>query len=148
MIFSICLLCFCVILFVNTLQLKPSLYEPLGPAFFPQVILGFTICCVLILLYQTINHKKDSSDQKTTTSDFVSRPWLAVGSFFITAVYVFVMQMELISYPWATFVYLITLTGIMSRIQVRSILTMTIIALVFSGGCFYLFTQVFAVDLP
>ena len=80
--------------------------------------------------------------------DLEAGPLLAVAVVLTSALYVLSMQWELLSFRWATLVFIFLLASILSKFEKRVMIASAVIALVFGFGGQYLFTEVFYMDLP
>ena len=58
------------------------------------------------------------------------------------------MQWELLSFRWATIVFIFLLSAALSKFEKRVMIISAVIGFVFGFGGQYLFTEVFYIDLP
>jgi hypothetical protein len=137
----------------GTLGLKPGTYEPLGSASAPRAICaGLAILAGIILagaIRRILSRKKEGSPEKVTEPlSYTRRPGLAIVFIAISIGYVGLMAFGLVGFAGATLIYLLLSGSALTRIDIKRIPTLIVIGVVLGFGCYYLFTQVFVVDLP
>ena len=158
---SIVLLVGCAYVYWECLSLPDSPYEPLGPAFVPKalcILIGLSAVWVFIQGLQKMRsrslHDNTSSDSPITgMTDFVKHPLLALAGVFLTLAYIGSMHLKFLGFRSATIIFILVL-GIAlmkyekKKLSVFHLLILLIIACIMGLGGYYLFTQVFYVNLP
>ena len=160
-ILAIVLLLGCAYVYWECLSLPDSPYEPLGPAFVPKVLcILIGICAVWVLiqgLYKMrsspLRDSATSDNESTGVADFVKHPLLALVGVLLTLAYIGSMHLKLLGFRSATIIFILVL-GIAlmkyekKKLSVFHLLILSIIACIMGLGSYYLFTQVFYVNLP
>jgi putative tricarboxylic transport membrane protein len=130
----------------GTRDIPPPFFDPIGSAAFPKysayIILALAVAIgarALLSLRKAIQRPKKT---------YREEPLLAVAVVLTSALYVLSMQWELLSFRWATLVFIFLLASILSKFEKRVMIASAVIALVFGFGGQYLFTEVFYMDLP
>lgn len=159
-ILSLVIIIFSVVIYINTLDLPPPKYEPMGAAALPQILAALLIIFSIFIFIKAIIRKKPAgaSTDKTTELGDVSTFQESVTSarsyikaaivFALTCVYVFVMSTKLSGFMPATMVYIFVAGTIMKPKNLVSKAKMAAFAIVFALATFYIFTGLFYIDLP
>ena len=123
----------------------PSLLVPVGPAFYPRIVLGITALLSAALVLQALFAARRSPAAAAGTA----RPnyALVVTSFVVFGIYVAVLP--LLGFRIATFLFLITLQPLLERPRTARVWSiMLIVALVTAFATFHLFQDYLSVLLP
>lgn len=160
-ILAIVLLVGCTYVYWECLSLPESPYEPLGPAFVPKalcILIGISAVWVLMqglqkMRSRSLHDKTSSDDGITDRKDFVRHPFLALTGVFLTLAYIASMHLRLLGFRSATIIFILVLGITIMKYEKKTLsifhlLTLLIIACIMGLGGYYLFTQVFYVNLP
>ncbi|MBP7494179.1 MAG: tripartite tricarboxylate transporter TctB family protein [Spirochaetales bacterium] len=153
---------FGLIVYTATLDLPGSTYDPLGPAFMPR-LLGILIAITAgVILYHGIYHhiktkaaivRISSESQKEGVSlPFKKHPLTALSAMILVFVYILAMDLGLSGFRTLTLIFVLLLGGMLIKAEkdgnvIKKSVFLFFLALLLSFGLFYLFTQVFIVDL-
>jgi len=130
----------------GTKEIPPPFFDPIGSAAFPKYTAYIIIALSLaIALRASFALRKTNSPRKKR---FREEPLLAISVVITSALYVLSMQWELLSFRWATLVFIFLLSALLSKFENRVMIFSAIIGIVFGFGGQYLFTEVFYMDLP
>ncbi|MDE0768312.1 MAG: tripartite tricarboxylate transporter TctB family protein [Opitutaceae bacterium] len=130
----------------GTKEIPPPFFDPIGSAAFPKYTAYIIIALSLaIALRASLALRKPNSPRKKS---FREEPLLAISVVITSALYVLSMQWELLSFRWATLVFIFLLSALLSKFEKRVMIFSAIIGIVFGFGGQYLFTEVFYMDLP
>ena len=123
----------------------PSLLVPVGPAFYPRIVLGITALLSAALVVQALYAARRSG--ATAPDDARPNYALVVTSFAVFGGYVAVLP--LLGFRIATVVFLLALPPLLERPRgSRAWAVMVIVALVTSFATFHLFQDYLSVLLP
>jgi len=159
-ILSLVIIVFSIVIYINTLDLPPPKYEPMGAAALPRILAGLLIIFSIFIFIKAIIRKKPAAvpTEKTTELGDVStfqETDTSLGSymkaaivFVLTCVYVFVMSTKLSGFMLATMIYIFVAGSIMKPGNLVSKVKMAAFAIVFALATFYIFTGLFYIDLP
>lgn len=135
-------------------RLPPSPFDPLGPGAFPLAVAGLLAGLALILLgrlalgFSTGQSATSIIQGFGTEEDHRRRPWLAVGLYLWTIIYVLALADGRIGFLLATIVYIGVLGyGLSKRTRIDGV-TAVIVAITGGIGIWLLFTKVFLVLWP
>ena len=109
---------------------------------FPRYVLAATFLLGLFVLWGSRDRKLDWTAQ----SD--GRTFAAAACFAVVVLYVLVLQMSWLSFPWATAIMVVTTGLTMSQCNANRLFTLVELGLITGLGTEFLFTRVFAVVLP
>ena len=123
----------------------PSLLVPVGPAFYPRIVLGISAILSAALVVQALIAARRP---RTITTDAAPPNYaLVVSSFAVFGAYVAVLP--LLGFRIVTFVFLLILPPLLERPRsARAWSVMLIVALVTSFATFHLFQDYLSVLLP
>lgn len=157
-ILAIFLLAGCGFVYWECLSLPESPYEPLGPAFVPEtlsLLIGFAALWILFegLQKWRVQHSGTSNAEFTGMRDFVRHPFLAIAGVLLTFVYIGSMYLGLLGFRSATILFIMALGSLLCKyerktIRIAHLCVLLFIACTMGLGGYYLFTQVFVVNLP
>ncbi|MBD3306853.1 hypothetical protein GF339_10525 [candidate division KSB3 bacterium] len=161
MILAVVLLAGSLYVFWESLSLPDSPYEPMGPAFVPQalcILIGFL---AIVVFVQGIRKWQGAMEQSpaaaetepSETDDVVKHPWLAILAVLLMFAYIGSMHLKLLGFRTATIIFILLLgVSLVSYEKEKVVVLHLIILLILAGimglGGYYLFTQVFYVNLP
>ena len=168
----------CIAVLVESLDLPPGTFEPLGSGPVPQAI-AFVIIglCLIIMLRALITLARHAAPAKTeeqlaleaeeAASGFHARPWSAVAVLMFSGLYVGILYLGLFGFGVVTTVFLLfIILFLLGAEPVKAFLSLItsfdrthwpaakpaviaiVIAVVMGFGCEFIFTEVFYVDLP
>lgn len=168
----------CIAVLVESWDLPPGTFEPLGSGPVPQAVAFFIIgLCTIILVRAAITLIRHNGEQKTDaqvnleiegkTAGFRPRPWsamavLAFSGLYITILYLGVMGFGIVTvfFIFGIIMFLIGMEPLRAcgrllttfdRTHLRAarpVLIAAAIALIMGFGCEIVFTKVFYIDLP
>ncbi len=159
-ILSLVIIAFSIVIYIDTLDLPPPKYEPMGAAALPQILAGLLIIFSLFILIKAIVKKQpaaapaEKSPEQGDVSTFLetdtSPPSFTKAAivFFLTCIYVYVMSAKLSGFMPATMIYIFVAGSIMKPANLISKVKMASFAIVFALATFYIFTGLFYIDLP
>lgn len=146
-----------------TLGLPGPVYDPLGPAFMPRALALSIIVCSAVILYHGIRKRfpppgkrKGGGENQPAAAEatplFTRHPLTAGVSMGLVFLYILALDLGLSGFRTLTIVFVLVLGGIFINAEkaggaVRKGIVLFLLALFLSFGMFYLFTQVFIVDL-
>lgn len=145
------------ILFALTLDLPgPSLLVPIGPGFYPRIVLGITAVLSAMLAVQALLKLRKSrsdprfqagSDPNCEKSGSEPNYGLVAGSFAVFGVYVALLP--LLGFRVATLLFVLALQWLLGRPRTpKAWLVACVIAIVTALGTFHLFQDYLSVLLP
>ena len=168
----------CIAVLVESWDLPPGTFEPLGSAPIPQAI-AFVIIglCLVILVRAFITLARNNGVQKTEeeiileaeekAAGFRPRPWSAAAVLFFSGLYVTILYFGIMGFgivtvlflfgiilfllgmePVRAFGRLITTFDRAHLAAARPVIIAAVIALIMGFGCEFVFTEIFYVDLP
>ncbi len=161
-ILAVVLLASCGFVYWECLSLPESPYEPLGPAFVPKTLsflIGIAAVWILFEGLQKLRVSSSSRDSSasdaefTTAKNFVRHPFLAVTGILLTFAYIASMHVGLLGFRSATILFIMVLGGLLCKYEQKNIrmthlCILLLTACIMGLGGYYLFTQVFVVNLP
>ena len=144
--------------YAATLGLPGATYDPLGPAFMPRALGICSIICSSVILYHGIRKRAAAAAQRGRERDtaepfpFTRHPLTALSAMGMVFVYILALDLGLSGFKTLTVVFTLALGGMLIKAEkggfpVKRGIILFILALALSFGLFYLFTQVFIVDL-
>lgn len=155
--FAVIILVFSAVIYWQTLDLPPPRYEPLGSAAVPQALCVIMSLLALVVLVRALvgrSKTKASSPaiqqaaKQQDTGDFIRRPWLAVGAFLLSSVYIAAMDLKLLAFIPATILFLALLGLLLTRGVWRQLPWIIGFSCALTVSCHLIFTKVFYIDLP
>lgn len=142
----------CVVLWESRL-IPPGSFEPLGSGPIPQATAALIIfLCVLTIwrAFKTLSFASHSESATATEQQDTHQPRyrdaLVVCS--LTVIYCLVLHTKKVDFSLATVVFLFLSIGYLVRFRPKSMLIVSLLAVVMGFGCQFIFTKVFVVDLP
>ncbi len=162
-ILSLVIIAFSIVIYIDTLDLPPPKYEPMGAAALPQILAGLLIIFSLFILIKAIvkrqpaatpAEKNSARGDRGDVSTFLETDTppqsftKAAIVFFLTCIYVYVMSAKLSGFMPATMIYIFVAGSIMKPANLISKVKMASFAIVFALATFYIFTGLFYIDLP
>ena len=102
-LFAACLLLLCAVLYRESRVIPDPMYEPLGPAFLPTLVLGLLGLCALLLLLRSLRSQPATTAEGTGPTPRRRTATVAVA---LTFVYVAALESVLPGYRLATGLYL------------------------------------------
>ncbi len=130
----------------GTLEIPPPFFDPIGSAAFPKY--AAYIISALALAIGIRAARSLRKPRSATPKSYREEPLLAVSVVLTSCLYLLSMQWELLSYRWATLVFIFLLSALLSKFEKRIMIVGAVIAFVFGFGGQYLFTEIFYMDLP
>lgn len=168
----------CVAVLVESWDLPPGTFEPLGSGPVPRAI-AYTIIvlCSIILVRAAItlrrnngrhvNEEETSFAPEEAATEFNPRPWSAVAVLLFSGLYIVILYLGIMGFgivttlflfgiivflvgrePVRAFRLLITTFDRTHSEAARPVLIAAVIATIMGFGCEFIFTEVFYVDLP
>lgn len=159
-ILSLVIIVCSILIYIDTLDLPPPKYEPMGAAALPQILAVLLIIFAIFIFIKAIISKKPAAAPKEKTAEQSDNATLqetdtsvrsyikAAVIFLLTCVYVFVMSTKLSGFMLATMIYIFMAGTIMKSGRLVSKIKMAAFAIVFALATFYIFTGLFYIDLP
>lgn len=132
--------------FIASFYLETLVLTVVGPEFFPRIIAVIMFICSVILI---ITGLKDLKKEKLIQKDGCDKEKFnkkVIFTFLILTLYV--LLLDIISYPLATIGYLIIQMAILAPEGKRNYRLFTIIALITGIGVYMLFRYSFNIMLP
>lgn len=128
----------------------PTSYEPLGPAAVPQ---GLAVLILILSAIMVARAAREYGRVKSATRGgdapaYQPRYDLAAIAAALTVIYVLLFGLHIMSFRWATVLFLTALCMLLNRFRPRQIPISLAVAVAFGFGIHYLFTRVFVVGLP
>jgi hypothetical protein len=114
------------------------LYDPLGPGYY-ILVLSFGLF-VAAIVHVAVNYKKSAQSQKTTEPGSGARVLFSVG-----AMILYILLVRIVSYPVATLIFCLLQFWIAG---VRSWRTNTILSVVFTAVCYFIFIKLCGIVFP
>ena len=145
-------------IYVESLDLPPAHWEPLGSAALPQALcicMSFFAVIIFIRAVFALRAQKAAAGSAAGAAadaegerDFQRRPWTAAGMFGLFAAYVAAMHADLLGFVEATFLFLVAVCLLFTKGNRRHIPWIIVFALVISIGNYLVFTKFLYIDLP
>ena len=135
--------------YMETLDLPPPIYDPIGPAAFPRalsVLIGAFALAVMVFAIRGPSRAAAKDDDRPPL--YQPRPDLALGSALLTTGYVVLLALRPFSFAVVTTLYLVVQVMLLFRFEFRRLPVAVFVAVVVGFGCDYIFTQFFFIDLP
>lgn len=150
---AIVVLGFSALIYVRASSLPPPLFDPLGSAAIPKLVAGILAFLSLAIIGAAVLRNLGEADEAISPSDAEVappplRPGVAFASILIIVAYVGSMALGILGFRVATILFVIALGGVMSRFQVRTMIILTVTALIIGIGFAWLFSEILYVDLP
>ena len=145
---AIGLIVFSIIVYIASLSLPEPEYEPLGSAALPQglaVVMSF-LC--LIMLARAIPRLKTFEAKVDPNPEVIPRPWISAGVFFLTVVFVGVLDFGILSFVPAGIIYLTGVGFLLTHRSLKQLPWVIAFSVVVTVSSFLLFTKMFYIDLP
>ena len=108
--------------------------------------LGFIIFFGAIVGVKTVREEKEASTGEAI--DFKPRNDLALGIIFMTLVYAVVISLHVIDFRLATGIYVFAAGGLLTKFSKEKMIFTIEIALLMSLGLYFVFTEIFLIELP
>lgn len=115
---------------------------------FPKLVLGIVVMLFLVVAFQSLPRRNTAVGAEAKQADYSIRPGLAFASMVVTVLYVLVMQMNWIGFRVSTFVFILGLGLLLTRMNVKQLPMLVAVAVVMSLGLHFVFTKVFTIVLP
>jgi len=168
----------CVAVLVESWDLPPGTFEPLGSGPVPQTIAFIIIgLCSIILVRAVITLARHNGMQKTGEQinfeteekaiGFSPRPWSALAVLFLSGLYIAILYLGFLGFGIVTVFFLFGIIMFLVGMEplrafgrlistfdrqhlaaARPVLIAAAIALIMGFGCEIVFTKIFYIDLP
>ena len=92
--------------------------------------------------------KKEKKVKEEEEQDFKPRHDLAIGVIFMTLVYSVIISLHLIDFRIATGLYVLIAGGYLTKFDKKQMIYTLEIALLMSLGLYFVFTEIFLIELP
>ena len=119
---------------------------------FPKLVLGMVVMLFLVVVFQSLPRWHTGvvigERARAEQANYTLQPGLAFASIVITAIYVMVMQNNWIGFQAATFVFIVGLGLLLTRMNSRQLPMLVAVAIAMSFGLHFVLTKVFAIVLP
>ena len=151
------LIVICAAIIIETLDLPPGTFEPLGSAPVPRTTATIIILlCGLVIARAARRPAFASSggnaDEGGNAGEEGGEPANGYGHAFVTVLltlaYAAAIHMRLSTFAVLTTLYLVATIGWLTGFRPRLLPAIAVTALVVGFGCQYIFTRIFVVDLP
>ena len=160
-ILGVVFIIFGAVVYVLTLDLPGSTYDPLGPAFMPRALALCSLASAAVILYQGLRKRiavkkelrgKEHETVAVPMLPFTRHPMIAFSAMVMVFFYILALDLGLSGFRTITVLFVLALGGTLIRAEkagspVRKGIFLFLLALALSFGLFYLFTRVFIVDL-
>ena len=148
-VFGCVLLVLCGVVYWGTLDLPPPTYEPLGPAALPQLLAIIVAILVLPLIVAPASYQNSAPVEADGEGEATRpTPWMAVALIAVSVVFTMLMQSRMVPFAILATGFLMVVMAIMTRFARRAWPATLIVSPMIGFGLWYLFTQVFIIDLP
>lgn len=143
---SLLIIAACLVILMETLELPPGSFEPLGSAPVPQATAGLIIalCCVVIWLALARGRAREADG----VDEEVEEPGSAAYLFLLSIAYVGGLHSARIDFGVLTTAFLLLSIWGLERFRTGALLPAAVVAAIVGFGCKYVFTKIFVVDLP
>lgn len=150
---SIGIIVVCVFLVRQAMALPPARFEPLGPSFFPLLVLYAIIALVTVHIGVTLWKVRAAAPARVKEEEVGSwRPTFAgfMPLISIAAFAVFALTISYTDIPFISlaFVFVVLMSWTMSGFRVRSIPLITVVAAVLVGAIQWIFVDALNLVLP
>ena len=136
------------VVWASVAQLPPPFFDSLGSAAFPKALAAIIALLSCIVLAQGAMAWRASEPSEREPLPYRQRFDLAVGFIVLTVLYAAVMEFDLLGFAWATTLFVFAGGTALGRFRLRETILSAAIAVLLGFGGWYLFTQVFYIDLP
>jgi hypothetical protein len=127
-------------------SLPASRWEPMSAGTFPQIIfLGIAALCVMAGIFEISKHGLPFTTLKIAWKK-LSNLKIVIISLILFIIYM--LAMPIAGFIISTFIYLFAAQLFLSTKNIRTLLITTGVAILFSAGPYYLFSEVFNIYLP
>lgn len=135
-------------LFVSATGIPASRFERLGAGAFPQIVFGAIALVAVMAIIDALRKIPGDAYGRFGAQSvaWARRRYLVFIS--LGAMTLYLLAIPVLGFPIASLVFLFTLQVILMPRRPKSILIAAIVALVFSFGLNWLFSEVFTVFLP
>ena len=125
----------------------PSLLVPIGPGFYPRIVLGITAALSVLLIGQALLARKRAPNASSGAREVRPNYALVLASFAVFGVYV--VLLPLLGYRIATFAFVLALQPLLERPRgAKGWVIALLLAAVTSFATFYIFQDYLSVLLP
>lgn len=151
------LIVICAAIIIETLDLPPGTFEPLGSAPVPRTTATIIILLCGLVIARAARRPASASaggnaDEGGDADGKGDEPANGYGHAFVTVLltlaYAAAIHMRLSTFAVLTTFYLVATIGWLTGFRVRLLPAVAVTALVVGFGCQYIFTRIFVVDLP
>ncbi|MEZ5845782.1 MAG: tripartite tricarboxylate transporter TctB family protein [Geminicoccaceae bacterium] len=153
------LIVICAAIIIETLDLPPGTFEPLGSAPVPRTTATIIILLCGLVIARAARRPASASasaggnaDEGGDADGKGDQPANGYGHAFVTVLltlaYAAAIHMRLSTFAVLTTLYLVATIGWLRGFRVRLLPAVAVTALVVGFGCQYIFTRIFVVDLP
>ena len=143
--------------FIQSGDLPDAFYDPLGPAFMPRALAGAIMFCGLVIVMHGVRKRLAEAKSETRKADaevslFPRHPLLAFSAMCGMFLFILALDTGISGFRTLSILFVLALGGALLRVEKRGfpksmIVILAGLALVLSFGLYYLFTQVFIVNL-
>lgn len=154
---SLVVIVFSIVIYINTLDLPPPKYEPMGAAALPRALAVLLAIFSLFIMIKAFFKRRSAVGPAPATqqqgdggaADTYQRGYLkAAVVFVLTCIYVALMSSKLTGFMLTTTVYMFLAGITMKETNIAGKVKMGVFAIAFSLSTFFIFTRFFYIDLP
>jgi hypothetical protein len=137
-------LAFCAVLYFLTLGIKGNPLVPIGPEFYPRIVIGVTAAlAVLLVIADTLARPKAAPVRAAARSNYA----LVTLTFIVFGIYV--AALPYLGYRVATFVYVAATAALLARPRdARAWAKVLVLAIVTAAVTYFVFERYLTVLLP
>jgi hypothetical protein len=144
LIFAAFMIVFGTSFIVASFSLPPPALEPVGPAAFPQWVSAIQIVLALIVIWRAITGEYKLAKRV----EYRKRYDLALVTILLIIAYFSVLQLEWLSFQWATAGFVFFLTASLFDWKYSKLPIALGLALILGLGLKFTFTEILYLDLP
>lgn len=138
-----------VAVYIESLDLPPPVYDPIGPAAFPRALsVTVGVLALVIMIIAIRGPAPAASINREGRSLWPTRFNLVLGTALATTGYFALLAFRPFSFGIVTTLYLTFQVMLLFRFEFRRLPVAVVVAVVVGFGCDYIFTQFFFIDLP
>ncbi|UTR12107.1 tripartite tricarboxylate transporter TctB family protein [Evansella sp. LMS18] len=146
-IFSICILLFCGLMYMETFNFARGSDLRAGPEVFPRILIGLIAALALIHLIKSFIIKEEKIRQSFNRKEFLGKYWKIIAMFMIFGLYT--LFLPILSFITASLIFLFAGQALLMGLRKKKLI-ITNLAVTFAATFFvyFIFTETLNIWLP